>query len=78
MATNWKDVKKKRAAQDSKKKENIQEQFYTRILHRAYLRDGDITHTGEALALALLLHAKGNDRKSGMADVAKMLDDPNA
>lgn len=55
------------------------EQFYTRILHRAYLRDGDITHTGEALALAMLLHAKGNskrDRKD-VEQVSRMLNDPN-
>jgi hypothetical protein len=78
MAKNWKDVKKKRQSHDAPKKENMQEQFYTRILHRAYLRDRDITYTGEALALALLLHAKGKDRKSQSGDVAKMLDDPNA
>lgn len=54
------------------------EQFYTRILHRAYLRDGDITHTGEALALAMLLHAKATGRsKKELDQVSKMLNDPN-
>lgn len=78
MANNWKDVKKKRHAQDAPK-ENSQEQFYTRILHRAYLRDHDITHTGEALALALLLHTKDKKRDNRhVAEVAKMLNDPNA
>ena len=63
---------------DSKKRENMQEQFFSRIMHRAYLRDGDITHTGEALALALLLHAKGKSRDNKhVEEVAKMLNDPN-
>lgn len=77
MAKNYKPVKNK-GKQDAAKKENTQDQFFKRVLHRAYLRDGDITHTGEALALALLLHAKGKDRKVGRNEVAKMLDDPNA
>jgi hypothetical protein len=55
------------------------EQFYTRILHRAFLRDGRITHTGEALALALLLHAKGKTQRgeSEVQQVSRMLNDPN-
>jgi hypothetical protein len=53
------------------------EQFYTRVLHRAYLRDGDITHTGEALALALLFHAKAKPDAKLMRDVKSMLNDPN-
>lgn len=69
---------KKRPAKKSPSKETFQDQFYTRVLHRAYLRDGDITYTGEALALAVLLHAKATDRKSGANEVARMLDDPNA
>jgi len=45
----------------------------------AYLRDGSIMHTGEALSLAVLLHAKGNSQraKNDIAEVAKMLNDPN-
>jgi hypothetical protein len=50
-----------------------------RLMDRAYLRDGEITHTGEALALALLLHAHGDKKRSrkDIEQVAKMLDDPN-
>lgn len=77
MATNWKEVKKKRQAKDAKK--DFSNQFYTRILHRAYLRDGDITYTGEALALAMLLHAKGKTDRGAkeVEQIGKMLDDPN-
>lgn len=52
----------------------------SRIMDIAYLRDGhDIIHTGEALMLACLVHAKGRTKRGEkeLADVAKMLDDPN-
>lgn len=51
-----------------------------RVMDVAYLRDGNITHTGEALALAMLLHAKGNAKrnKNDLDQVSKMLDDPNS
>lgn len=54
-------------------------QFYTRVLHRAYMHGEDgIVYTGEALALALLLHAKGKDRnRKELEQIGKMLDDPN-
>jgi len=50
-----------------------------RVMDIAYLRDGSIMHTGEALSLAVLLHAKGNSQraKNDIAEVAKMLNDPN-
>lgn len=50
-----------------------------RLMDRAYLRDGDVIHTGEALLLALLVHAKGKTRRSQneLEQVSKMLDDPN-
>lgn len=50
-----------------------------RLMDRAYLRDGDVVHTGEALLLALLVHAKGKTRRSQneLEQVSKMLDDPN-
>lgn len=50
-----------------------------RVMDIAYLRDGNITHTGEALALAMLLHAKGSSQRNrnDLDQVAKMLDDPN-
>lgn len=51
-----------------------------RMMDRAYLRDGDVVHTGEALLLALLFHAKGKTKRGvdELKQVAKMLDDPNA
>lgn len=50
-----------------------------RVMDVAYLRDGNITHTGEALALAMLLHAKGSSQRSknDLEQVSRMLDDPN-
>ena len=50
-----------------------------RMMDRAYLRDGDVVHTGEALLLALLFHAKGKTRRGTdeLKQVSKMLDDPN-
>jgi hypothetical protein len=50
-----------------------------RIMDRAWLRDGEVIHTGEALLLAVLLHAKGKSGR-GQAEieqVARMLNDPN-
>lgn len=46
----------------------------------AYLRDGNILHTGESLVLALLLHAKGKTvrGKDEMSHLSKMMNDPNA
>lgn len=47
-------------------------------MYRAYLKDGDKIHTGEALLLACLLHAKGAGRKSkDMEDVQKIMRDIN-
>lgn len=44
----------------------------------AYLRDRDHTVTGEALLLAMLLHAKGKGRNSkDMLDVQKIMKDRN-
>jgi len=50
-----------------------------RIMDKAYLRDGSLVHTGEALLLALLFHAKGKTKRGNdeLKQVAKMLDDPN-
>jgi hypothetical protein len=50
-----------------------------RFMDIAYLRDGSVIHTGEALALAILLHAKGRTKRASeeVNQVAKMLDDPN-
>ncbi|AVD99302.1 hypothetical protein SEA_BILLNYE_125 [Streptomyces phage BillNye] len=50
-----------------------------RVMDLAYLRDGDVVHTGEALLLALLIAAKGKTKRGAeeVKQVAKMLDDPN-
>ena len=52
----------------------------TRVMDRAYMYDksGNV-HTGEALLLALLLHAKGKTKRgqSEMADVGKIMKDRN-
>jgi hypothetical protein len=69
---------RKQRNHEASDRESASEQFFKRILHRAYLRDGDITHTGEALALAMLLHAKGKARDNrSVEEVGKMLNDPN-
>jgi hypothetical protein len=47
-------------------------------MDRAYIRDGKGTHTGEALLLACLLHAKGKGRNTAdMTDVQKIMRDKN-
>jgi hypothetical protein len=50
-----------------------------RVMDLAYLRDGNVVHTGEALLLALLIAAKGKTKRGAeeVKQVAKMLDDPN-
>jgi hypothetical protein len=50
-----------------------------RIMDRAYLMDGDITHTGEALLLACLVASKGTTKrgKQELKDVSQMMKDPN-
>lgn len=52
---------------------------FSRLIYRAYIRDGDTFHSGEALLLACLLHAKGKSRKSDdMAEVQRIMRDKNA
>lgn len=51
---------------------------FGRVMDRAYIRDGKGTHTGEALLLACLLHAKGKGRNTAdMIDVQKIMRDKN-
>lgn len=51
--------------------------FY-RFVQRAYIRDGQHIHTGEAVLLACLLHAKGASRISNdMKDVQRIMRDHN-
>ena len=50
-----------------------------RVMDNAFLRDGENVHSGEALVLAVILHAKGKTQR-GEEEVkylAKMFDDPN-
>lgn len=48
------------------------------MLSRAYLLDGHTTHNGEALLLAVLLHAKGKSRDSeDFKDVQRIMRDKN-
>jgi hypothetical protein len=52
--------------------------IFSRLVYRAYIRDGRTTHTGEAVLLACLLHAKGSNRKSDdMKDVQRIMKDRN-
>lgn len=41
------------------------------------MRDGETTHTGEAVLLATLLHTKGNKSKD-LADVQRIMRDRNS
>jgi hypothetical protein len=48
------------------------------VLNRAYIRDGNNFHTGEALLIACLLHSKGRGRESkDMVDVKRIMKDHN-
>lgn len=51
----------------------------TRVMDRAWMRSGGTVYVGEALVLALLLHAKGKTKRGReeMEQVAKMMRDPN-
>lgn len=58
---------------------NEDNRAFSRLLHRAYIRDGDRFHTGEALLLACLVHTRGQGRGStDMKDVQRMMRDQNA
>lgn len=50
-----------------------------RIMDNAFLRDGELEHTGEALLLALILHTKGKTKRSKqeLEEIGKLFDDPN-
>ena len=57
---------------------NNDDRHFYRVLHRAYIRDGTVENTGEALLLACLLHAKGAGRNSDdMQDVRRIMKDKN-
>lgn len=49
-----------------------------RVMDRAWLRDAETIHTGEALMLACLVHAKGRGRNSDdMTEVQRIMRDHN-
>jgi len=52
---------------------------FTRLIYRAYIRDGHTLHTGESLLLACLMHAKGKGRDSAdMKEVQRIMKDRNS
>lgn len=51
---------------------------FSRLLHRAYIRDGAVVHTGQAVLVACVLHSQGQSRNSDdMVDVRKIMRDRN-
>lgn len=49
-----------------------------RVMDLAYIRDGNITHTDEAVILALLTHTRGKGRGTkDMDDVRRIMRDRN-
>ncbi len=57
---------------------NQNDRHFYNVLHRAYIRDGKVENTGEALLLACLLHAKGKGRNTDdMQDVRRIMKDKN-
>lgn len=55
-----------------------EEREFYRLMTRAYIRDGVTTHTGEAVLLATLLHAKGKSRDSDdMSELQRIMRDKN-
>ena len=51
---------------------------FSRVLYRAYIKDGKTIHTGEAVLLACLLHTKGKGRGTkDMTDVQRLMHDKN-
>ena len=57
---------------------NETDRLMYRMIYRAYMRDGSVVYTGEALLLACLMHAKGKSRNSDdMKDVRKIMKDAN-
>lgn len=49
---------------------------FNQLMYRAYLRDGTNVHTGEALLLACLFHARGKDEQD-FAEVQRIMKDKN-
>lgn len=56
----------------------VKDKEFSGLMFRAWVRDGKGIHTGEALLLACLLHAKGKSRRSAaMKDVQRIMKDVN-
>ena len=51
---------------------------YDWVMHRAYIRDGKLVHTGEAVMLACLVNSQGKSRADDLAAVQKIMRDRNA
>lgn len=76
----WSDTKRKASKAKSDKPKEKWLPVGNRVMDRAWLRDkkSGIIYTGEALSLAVLVHAKGKRRdRDHEREVAKLLDDPN-
>lgn len=52
---------------------------FTRIMDLAYIRDGKLFHTGEALMIACLMHVKGKKNRSNeeLTEVRRIMRDKN-
>ena len=46
----------------------------TRVMDRAWLRDGEVIHTGEALVLACLMHVKKKRTAKQEEELKEILD----
>jgi hypothetical protein len=63
---------------ETKRERENDNRGFTRLIYRAYIRDGRTLHMGESVLLACLLHAKGKNRDSqDMRDVQKIMRDRN-
>lgn len=50
---------------------------FSRLIYRAYIRDGSTMHTGEAVLLACLVNTRGTKSKD-FKDVQRIMRDKNA
>ena len=57
---------------------NSEDRRSNQIQHRAYIRDGNIVHTGEAVLLACVKAIQGKSRKSeALQEVQRLMRDRN-
>jgi hypothetical protein len=49
---------------------------FNQLMYRAWFRDGSVIHTGEALMLICLMHAKGKDEED-YKEVQRIMKDKN-